>query len=309
LFIFVASLIEAVRFRVLSWNVLADGLANDQFKDRAELVKWPSRAPLFLQEIARCQPDIAMLVEVNHFDKFWRPQMAELGYDGFVRKEKGYSPCTRYFPRKTKDIKDGCAIFYRKEQYDKLQDLSFAFEDGKCAAAALLREKQHGRPIIVAVTHLKSGGDDQAPARVQEMEALLDHLGQHMDQHEIPPALVVGGDWNDPIKGPVETLVQHSAIATQVGLMSAYSAHPPAYTAQELSATWNFEHIEGVPNGGYMDSIDYIYFSTATLKVSQVLAEPSFQDVLKVDDGAPLGIPNRAYPSDHIALACDLLWT
>ena len=57
---------------VMQFNVLADGMGEDQFKHllAAEFVH-PHRFELALLEVDRVEPDVICLQEVNHFHDFW----------------------------------------------------------------------------------------------------------------------------------------------------------------------------------------------------------------------------------------------
>ena len=69
--------------RVLSWNTLADGLAQlgrfSRCPDSA--LAWPARRRLVLREIERSRADIACLQEVNRPGDL-EPPLKEAGYDG-----------------------------------------------------------------------------------------------------------------------------------------------------------------------------------------------------------------------------------
>ena len=69
--------------RVLSWNTLADGLAQlGRFSRCPEgALSWPRRRALVLREIERSGADIACLQEVNRPGDL-EPPLREAGYDG-----------------------------------------------------------------------------------------------------------------------------------------------------------------------------------------------------------------------------------
>ena len=69
--------------RVLSWNTLADGLAQlGRFSRCPEgALAWPRRRRLVLREIERSGADIACLQEVNRPGDL-EPPLKEAGYDG-----------------------------------------------------------------------------------------------------------------------------------------------------------------------------------------------------------------------------------
>jgi mRNA deadenylase 3'-5' endonuclease subunit Ccr4 len=66
--------------RILSFNVLADGLAqsgNFSFAEAAWL-SWEHRFPLLLSEIKGADADVVCLAEANHVEDSWQPAMREL---------------------------------------------------------------------------------------------------------------------------------------------------------------------------------------------------------------------------------------
>ena len=69
--------------RVLSWNTLADGLAQlGRFSRCPEgALAWPARRRLVLREIERSRADIACLQEVNRPGDL-EPPLRDAGYDG-----------------------------------------------------------------------------------------------------------------------------------------------------------------------------------------------------------------------------------
>ena len=69
--------------RVLSWNTLADGLAQLGRFSRcpSTALRWPLRRELVLREIGRSGADVACLQEVNRPEEL-EPRLREAGYDG-----------------------------------------------------------------------------------------------------------------------------------------------------------------------------------------------------------------------------------
>ena len=49
--------------------------------------------------------------------------------------------------------------------------------------------------------------------------------------------------------------------------------------------------------------LDYIYMDAEQLAVSKVVPMPAHEDVLQYT-----ALPNQMFPSDHLALICDLTW-
>eukprot|EP00656_Telonema_subtile_P025754 TRINITY_DN27796_c0_g1_i2.p1 TRINITY_DN27796_c0_g1~~TRINITY_DN27796_c0_g1_i2.p1 ORF type:complete len:359 (-),score=63.66 TRINITY_DN27796_c0_g1_i2:92-1168(-) len=295
-------------FRLLSWNVLAAGLGDDQFSDRRETVCWGYRSQLLLQEIERSKADVVALYEVNKYNTFWVPKMKELGFDGHVRVEKAHSPCMHFFPAGSEDVHDGCAIFFKTERFELLEDYSQPIQPriaSKVAAIAVLLDRVTEKPVCVVGTHLTMGGKRGA-VRGEEMRMLLSRVDEIITELDDTPAILLCGDWNEPVGQGVEALVRSSRLGGVVEFTSAYEQCQPQFTAQDFTATWcsgvERPTIEGIPHGAYMDSIDFIYHS-GDFGIRRTWREPEFDQTL------PNGIPSARYPSDHVAIAVDVVWS
>lgn len=147
---------------ILQWNVLADGLAQHGEFTRVDEqhLQWEHRAPLILRELALANADIICLQEVNHFDDWLQPELAKHGYVGSFWP-KAHSPCRDYgYPP------DGCALFYREEAFQPLLDTPKGFvfpaatpqaQPGSQGVLLVhLRQRESGRVLVVACTHLKA---------------------------------------------------------------------------------------------------------------------------------------------------------
>jgi endonuclease/exonuclease/phosphatase family metal-dependent hydrolase len=148
-------------------------------------------------------------------------------------------------------------------------------------------------------------GRRRAAHREQEMEGMLALMDSAVASAGERPAVVLCGDWNERAGG-VSCMVEASHVGCEQGFKSAYEQNPPMYTAQDFTADWcsgvERSVIPGIPVGAYQDDIDFIFYSVADLCVQQTWREPEFSSTL------PTGIPHTKYPSDHVALACELGW-
>jgi mRNA deadenylase 3'-5' endonuclease subunit Ccr4 len=63
------------RLRVITWNILADGISMRQHGDsaRPEYLKWDYRSSLIEKFISQMRPELVMLQEVDHYDDFFKP--------------------------------------------------------------------------------------------------------------------------------------------------------------------------------------------------------------------------------------------
>eukprot|EP00850_Spirogloea_muscicola_P024027 SM000426S15714 [mRNA] locus=s426:29865:33512:+ [translate_table: standard] len=95
---------EGLRLRVVQWNVLADGLAQDGDFVRAPpaALAWSHRAPRLLALLLHAAPDLACLQELNHFDDYFSPELARHGYAGlFLPKAPSPAEVHSHFKLRT----------------------------------------------------------------------------------------------------------------------------------------------------------------------------------------------------------------
>ena len=108
---------EHFTFRVLQFNVLADGLSalqpNKGGYTRVETsdLMWEKRRQRLISEITQYSPDIITMQEVDHYDDFFFPQLSQMGYCGLFAP-KPISACLE-----VSENSDGCAIFISKKKF------------------------------------------------------------------------------------------------------------------------------------------------------------------------------------------------
>ncbi|GLI63407.1 hypothetical protein VaNZ11_006371 [Volvox africanus] len=169
---------DVAHFRVLQWNVLADGLAQNGDFCRAPpgCLEWDYRRPLLLQEIMEANADIICLQELNHFDELSQV-LSSLGYDGAFR-EKHASPALKYeFPP------DGMAVFFRRNRFrccaNGVEGRSFhddwtGREQSQGYLQILLYDMMVGRELLIVTTHLKAkDGAECEDVRLRQAGQLL----------------------------------------------------------------------------------------------------------------------------------------
>ena len=103
------------KFIIIFFSALGTG--NDNFvKCPAKALDWRTRRFRMLEEIVRHNADVICLQEVDHF-RFFRKSLNALGYSGHFTP-KPDSPCL-YLPENAGP--DGCAIFYKRDKFDFIQ--------------------------------------------------------------------------------------------------------------------------------------------------------------------------------------------
>jgi len=260
-------------WRFMSWNVLADGLAQSQFADRPEIFEWKVRRQQLLDEVDRVRPDVLGLCELNHYSE-WREELEARGYHGtWIAKPK--SPCQLYGAPA-----DGCAVFV-SGRFDTVENLSFTFPDSnQVCAALLLRDRVLQLECIVAVVHLKSGGSEHDAARGSQIRELAERARQWQRSrgpYEIPT--ILAGDFN---MNAAPTLQGHDK-----AYVDMYSSLNLDFTAQDY--TWGFEGV-----------LDYVFGKNLIPK--RALGIPSRSEI------GVIGVPCERYPSDHFSLAVDIAY-
>ncbi|EDO34680.1 predicted protein [Nematostella vectensis] len=279
-------------FRVMQWNVLADGLSGSSptsnfIKCPSEALSWSTRKQRLIQGILTYEPDIICLEEVDHFYDFFKPSLDEVGYTGiFVPKED--SPCLK-FPGNSGP--DGTAIFFDKQRFKlrKQQSKQLKNSDGtltnQTALFVHLFDNLNKKSLYCCGTHLKAKPAFQ-DLRSAQGKSVLAFLKDFMENEQAE--VLVCGDFNAEPTEPVYQVMEDGVHG--VPLRSAYktiSRSEPDYT------TWKIR-----PNGEVKHTIDYVWHSEG-LKVD---------GYLHVADTASMNVdrlPCMAYPSDHISLVFD----
>eukprot|EP00898_Chlorokybus_atmophyticus_P004523 jgi/Chlat1/5071/Chrsp33S05064 len=302
--------------RVMQWNTLADGLAQngDFVRTPESALEWEARGPLLLEEVLRADADLVCMQEVNHFDDFFLPKLQEHGYSG-VFKPKKKSPAQRYgLPP------DGCAVFYRTKRFS-LSDCiveNYTTYDGDLENQGLvvlrLRCNNSNNELLLANTHLKAkvGAENDSRRKRQALQLLeklqlqaMPCVGDKVSALSVPVLLC--GDFNATPFSPVCDTVRHHSLH----LRSAY-----AFMAQPDSATLVNGHGDGGPAaepqfttwkvrtcGEKAETVDYIWYSGD----GSLLPVRRWQLPTKSEIGA-LALPCSVYPSDHLALMCEFMW-
>lgn len=265
--------------------------------------------------------------EVDHFHDFLRPQLEQKGFQGlFV--EKRNSPCLQFTPN---NGPDGCALFYRSSKLTllKKKELVLNREDGtKSNQVAMMVQLQLSlggsetskdleseskddarmpsgeqgsetlgkepsgkgaavsmQTICVAVTHLKAKQEGRE-LRLAQGKHLLSHIQSFAESDNHP--VILCGDFNATPDEPVYGLFSGS----NSPLKLSSSNITPYYDNKEPPLTsWKFR-----AGGESKYTIDYIWFTSGTLKVDSIWTIPTEEDIGKD------GLPCLRYPSDHVSI-------
>lgn len=107
------------QFKVMNWNILADLYATESVYPYCEkwALSWTWRKHLILKEVKSMAADIITLQEVQKdaYDDWFRPQLAEAGYEG-IYQAKQRDPIFH----RGKYTAEGCATFYKTTRFKRI---------------------------------------------------------------------------------------------------------------------------------------------------------------------------------------------
>lgn len=265
---------------VMQFNVLADGMGQNQFGAAAR--PHPGRFEAALAEIKEVAPDVLCMQEGNRFDDFWKPRMQALGYDSvWMPKNFGQRPSTSlgvppaYYRGAPSD---GSAIFVKRDRYKLGKTATTRFSDigvggTQVIATAEVLEKDSGRHVLTASTsHLKAGG--HFTMRLHQGKS----WARFMQRQGFREPFVLTGDFNEDRKGHPRGGVNH--LMTALALRDTYELGLGKYPA--FTSRWG--------------TFDYI-LASAQLRPRKLWSIPADRNRL----------PSSCYPSDHLALAVELV--
>lgn len=218
------------RFRVISYNVLADGLlhAHSELYSGVEqwMKDWEYRRRNLLQEILHYEADVICLQEVEkcHFEAWFEPRLKEKGYTGIYMK-------------RTRDKTDGCATFFKHSRFTLVKSKLVSFlkpdvrlmDRDNVAIVVLLKPKcRTGKPppqksnnlICVSNTHVlfnKKRGDIKLAqltclfAEINEMARITSPDCGDCKHHPI----ICCGDFNSTPYSPIYNFVARGVLNYQ----------------------------------------------------------------------------------------------
>ena len=297
--------------RVMQFNLLAEGLSSGERtppfdsiteSDYGGFIAVPNKSNIFnferrcyylLEEIIRTDPDVVSLEEIDRID-FFVPAMKSFGYTGAFQP-KADSPCTRFGY-----YSDGVAIFWKESKFE-LKSKPFLTnnfinpDNGNrkncCAVAVKLSCLENSREIIVIGTHLKAKmGIEEENIRLSQIKHILSDSNNLLS--DTNSNVILLGDFNtaphEEKKGIPATVIP---FVRSLDFSSSYPLGESALpTTAKIRSTGCAEHV-----------IDYIWMGQL-FETKTILSIPRSQ----LDDSTLL--PCASYPSDHFAIAADLVW-
>ncbi|KAG9328623.1 hypothetical protein JZ751_006128 [Albula glossodonta] len=279
--------------RVMQWNILAQALGEGKdgfIQCPLDALNWAERKYLILEEILTYQADILCLQEVDHYFDTFQPVLNSLGYHSTFCP-KPWSPCLDV---EHNNGPDGCALFFKCDRFKLLDSISLrlaalALKTNQVAIVQTLQCRASGRPLCVAVTHLKARSGWERLRSAQGSDLLQSLQTATGGADGIP--LLVCGDFNAE---PSEDVYRRFA-SSSLGLDSAYKQLSLDGQTEPPYTSWKIR-----PSGESCHTLDYIWYSRHALRVDSVLDLPTEEQI------GPGRLPSYSYPSDHLSLVCDV---
>lgn len=332
------------QFKVMNWNVLADLYATESVYPYCEkwALSWNWRKHLILKELKSMAADIITLQEVQKdaYDDWFRPQLAEAGYEGIFQQKK-----REPIFHKGKYTAEGCGTFYKTTRfkrvdkhvvdYDKLtaQEVHNILpnkeqaEKGlqRCSkgnvALAVILEDLHiktthasqatgpngGHVLCVVNTHILCD-PGSADVKLWQAHLLLQTLKQ-MPINNMPR--LICGDFNSTPDSAVCEYLRRGSVRSDhpdlqndpCGIVKQLTLRHslPMATAYETCAGREAQYTNYTED--FKGTLDYIWFSPdalAVLAISQVDDEPQLTQ--------ETALPSSTRPSDHMSLVATFMF-
>ena len=320
-----------LKFKVITYNVLAESYATEEQHPYtpAQVLQWDSRKFKILEQILESGADLICLQEVEQrqFQHFFVPQLQKRGFEG-IHKLK-----TRAKTMNDPSSVDGCSIFFRTSKFRLEQKIELEYQSlaihnniptgpgldrtirrDNIALVAVLqivaekgRSKSPARRIILCNTHIHwdPSEADVKLMQVQFMLRELDNITQQKNENNMP--LLIAGDFNSEPSNAVYSLLNSGKVdpthrdwnGTNYGTFSRDGCSHRFKLKNCFDGICQPEFTNF--NGDFMGVLDYIWYTSDSIRVVGVSETPSKEEILT--QKSPL--PNTNYPSDHIYLLAE----
>eukprot|EP01038_Epipyxis_sp_PR26KG_P004098 gene4098-5846_t len=330
----------AIRFRVISYNILAEIYATKQafpYCDTWSLA-WPYRKTLLLAELEEMQGDLVCLQEVqaDHFEQHLQPFMNERGYDGIFKQK------SREFMGQYGKV-DGCATFWKRSKFIMTENYSVEFNDiarnealemgldeNDCRKYITRLSRDNIAQIIILECLSRSSNNNsrtcvcvvnthlyanhlKPDVKLWQALSLMREIEQLVTSRDL--ALLMCGDFNSLADSEVYEFLTSGSISEQ-RYMDVFKN---GSTFNILPAIENIGHNVELGSAMYAangseplftnytskfrGALDYIFYSPSKIRICAVSSIPNEID-LQMTCGE--GLPSTCYPSDHLLLSCDV---
>lgn len=321
-------------FRVVSYNILADLYCDSDFTRTVLHPYCPAyaltldyRKQLVMKELIGYNADIICLQEVDTkvYNYDLRPLFGSLGY-------------TVHFTRKGGDVNEGLACIYNERKFrlvkengvilSKVLKVSAVLSDILACASSksnllerlcerqnafqvtVLESVETGNLLVVGNTHLYFHPDAdhirllQAGMCIRLLEETMKELSDKYSDKLI--STIFCGDFNSVPECGIFKLYTTGSVGSDC--VDWRSNENEAISGFSLEQPMKFGSACGTPKytnytSGFADCLDYIFYDTDKLDVTQVVPLPSNEELM-----ANTALPSIVFPSDHLAQVADLKW-
>jgi len=313
------------KIRVMHWNVLADKLAYPDFKKGGfgcsfEMLDWEKcRKDKVCAEIIKHEPDVVILVELDHYEDIRFILQEDFGYAS-VWKKKNKNFYT-----------DGTGIFWKKERFRSsriykkplAKKLGSQVEADQVFVAVELSPALTGgedfTPFVVGGCHLKSTKKSKGEnIRLDQCTQIMNILKEEFEDFPI----ILGADMNAEAKTSAYEALAYPFVLKN-GLVSSYETvlkAEPDYTSWKFRIDEDNNLFRGNMNVvEWKYTIDFIFHSEdlQTLAVLDIPQEceidNAYGDTMhQTEDEVAFArrrclLPNARCPSDHLPIVADIL--
>lgn len=322
------------KFRVISYNLLADLYADSDYS-RTQLFPYcppyalsvDYRKQLFMKELIGYQGDIMCLQEVDGkiFNHDLTPTFCDFFNFAGIYTQKGNSG-------------EGLATFFNSDRFEQISThniqiganlpLLDVFEDlwmkirsnvklatriterSTALQVTVLRCKENGHYLVVANTHLYFHPDADHIRLLQigfSMKYVEDVRNMTIKEHHVPGdkiSIIFCGDFNSVPECGIFKLMTEKFVGED--FIDWRSKAEEAVHGVTLSQPFNISSATGCPpytnfTHLFAACLDYIFYQTDNIEVAEVIPLPS-EEQLRTH----IAIPSVVFPSDHVSLVADL---
>ena len=329
---FTNSKLSGKSFRVTSYNILANIYSETDLSKEVLYPYCPQyalsmdyRKSLILKELMGYHADVICLQEVDKsvYVQDLIPSLRVLNYDGVYNAKN--------------DLREGLAIFYNEERFDKLAyDYSVLaqgtdleefnsvwsrIENTNVTQAFLnrstivqmvaLRSKENSEILIVGNTHLYFRPEADHIRLLQAYYGLvyLQKCAKEIKEKnpECNVSILYCGDFNSvPENGVYQLMTENYIPEDYADWKSCPNQHVENIS---LKHDLNLSSACGTPEytnytASFSGCLDYIFYEKDYLEIEQVVPMPSEEELSLYK-----GLPSVVFPSDHISLCADLKWS
>ncbi|SMN20485.1 similar to Saccharomyces cerevisiae YMR285C NGL2 Protein involved in 5.8S rRNA processing [Maudiozyma saulgeensis] len=137
---------NSINVKIMTYNILAQSLIRRElFPEAHDAIRWSNRSRTFINLFRFYDADVICMqeVDIQQWEKFWVPQMQELGYEG------------RFF-RGTRTKVHGVAIFWKVEMFDCADKLEINLDNkidlpNEVYGVSTTRTKTRNAALILAL--------------------------------------------------------------------------------------------------------------------------------------------------------------